>query len=314
MSISINPLLKKGDTIGLVTPSGFINKEKLIKTVNNFKKIGLNTFYFSSVLDKSGYLAGTDNDRIDELHKMYENEDVKAIICVRGGYGVTRILEKLNYNLIEKNAKPLIGYSDITALINAIYKKTEIPGFHGIVGGGDFTDFTYGNFSNMFFGKSEDVVINIFSGHKKEAFVINEGIVSGKLIGGNLSLISNTLGTPFDVSWDNKIVFLEDVGEAPYKIDRMLTHLLSAGKFKNVKAVIFGKFAACETEDKKENSFTLKEIITDRIKPLQVPVIYGYSFGHISNQVIFPTGIYAKLNTEDFSISIKRKEINSFFN
>ncbi len=311
----ITPLLSPGDTVGLITPAGFITEEKLKKTIQNFESFGLKTVYYSSILNKEGYLAGNDESRLKEFHLMYENKDVKAIVCVRGGYGTTRLLDKFDFKLIKRNPKPLIGYSDITALINAIYRKTGIPGFHGIVGAGNFTEYTSRNFKNLFFEITENVEIELFEKHTKEALVINGGQVSGKLAGGNLSLLISLIGTPFDVSWDNKIVFLEDVGEAPYKIDRMLTHLISAGKFKKVKGIILGRFKDCEAaKDDKINSFSLKEVILDRIKPLNIPAVYGFSFGHIKNQAIFPTGIKADFDADRFFVSAKRKAINRFFN
>jgi len=312
---SLKQILQNRDTVGLITPAGFINRQKLDIAVRNLQFFGLNAFYYDSVLEKYGYLAGDDKSRLNELHKMYENRNIKAIICVRGGYGTMRLLDKINYDLIKKNPKPMIGYSDITALINAIYKKTKIPGFHGIVGSGKFTEYTSENFKKVFFETTDKLNIDISENHKKDAYVINSGKVSGKLVGGNLSLIMSTIGTPFEISFKNKIVFLEDIAEAPYKIDRMLTQLISAGKFKHVKGIIFGRFAGCEPEaEEKENSFILKEIILDRIKPLKISAVYGFSFGHISNQAIFPVGVKAYFNTDNFSISMKRKDINQFFN
>ena len=312
---AIKPLLKPGDKVGLITPAGFITEEKLQKAIRNLSSFGLKPIYYNSILEKIGYLAGTDQSRLNELHSMYKNKNIKAIICVRGGYGTTRILDKMNYDLIKQNPKPLIGYSDITALTAAIHKKTGISGFHGIVGAGDFTKYTENNFKNLFFSNSEEVHINVFEDHKKDAYIINEGACKGELIGGNLAIICSLTGTPFEENWDNKIVFLEDVGEAPYRIDRMLTQLISAGKFKNVKGIILGRFTGCEPEEKdKENSFSLKEVISNRIKTLNIPAVYGFSFGHIKNQAIFPVGINAVFNTDIFSLSLKRKEINKIFN
>lgn len=315
LNTAIKSLLNPGNKVGLITPAGFINEEMLNKAIQNISSLGLKPIYYNSVLEKTAYLAGTDQSRLNELHSMYENENIKAIVCVRGGYGVTRIIDKINYDLIKKNPKLLIGYSDITALIAAIYKKTGIIGFHGIVGAGDFTKFTEDNFRHLFFSNSNEVNIRIFGNHKKNAYVINKGDFEGELSGGNLAVICSLTGTPFEPDWNNKIVFLEDVGEAPYKIDRMLTQLISGGKFNNVNGIIFGKFRDCEPEEtESENSFSLKKVISERIKPLNIPAVYGFSFGHIKNKVIFPVGIKAFFNTETFSLSLKRKEINGIFN
>lgn len=311
----IKQLLKKGDKIGLITPAGFISKEKLDKAINNLTSLGLEPVYHKSVSEKEGYFAGTDKSRLNELHSMYEDNKIKAIWCVRGGYGTSHLLDKIDYKLIKQNPKPLIGYSDITALIQAIYLKTGIPGFHGVIGAGDFTPYTVENLKNMFFSISEEIKINMMKEHNKDLYIINKGNFSGKLTGGNLALIVSLIGTPFDDNWDNKIVFIEDIGEAPYKIDRMLTHLIFSGKFNKVKGIILGRFNDCEPdEEDKINSFSLKEVILDRIKPLNIPAIYGFSFGHIDNQAVFPVGINANFNTDNISVSIKRKDINRFFN
>ncbi len=308
----IYPLLSPGDTVGLITPASFITEEQLKQATKNIKSLGLKPFFCDSISDRKGYFAGSDKQRLKELHRMYAEKNVKAVICVRGGYGTTRLLEKIDYNLIKKNPKPLIGYSDITALLNAVYLKTKLPAFHGTNAAGEFTDYTSENFVKMFFETSENIDTGIFADHKKDAFVINSGNACGKLTGGNLALITSTLGTPFEIKTENKILFLEDIAEAPYKIDRMLTQLISAGKFKKVKGVIFGKFSGCEAKDK-DSSFSLREVITERIKPLKIPGIYGFSFGHIKNRAVLPVGVNACFDAENFSIFIKRKEINRFF-
>jgi len=310
----IKSLLKPEDKVGLITPAGFITEEKLHNAINNLASIGLKPVFHKNILEKKGYLAGSDERRLNELHSMYKDENIKAIWCVRGGYGTTRVLDKISYNLIKQNPKPLLGYSDITALNQAIYKKTGIPGFQAVVASGNFTPYVVENLKNCLFSNSENIKINIFEEHKEDAYIITEGNMSGTLAGGNLALIVSLLGTPFDMAWDNKIIFLEDVSEAPYRIDRMLTQLISSGKFNRVKGIILGKFNDCEPdEDDKINSMSLKEVIIDRLKPLNIPAVYGFSFGHIKNRAIIPVGINANFNTENLSLSIKRKEINRFF-
>ncbi len=305
-------LLKTGDSIGLITPSGFIKEEKLQKAVENIKSLGLKPVFSDSVLEKHGYLAGTDKSRLQELHAMYKDSNIKAIWCVRGGYGATRLLDKIDYKLIQNNPKPLIGYSDISALIQGIYKKTGIIGFHGMVAGGTFTPFTKQNIRKIFFETSETIKINICEKHLKDIYVFNKKNFSGKFSGGNLALTASICGTPYEDKQDKSIIFLEDVNEEPYKIDRMLTQLISSGKFKNAQGIILGRFKQCEASDK-NNSLSLKELIADKINSLQLPCIYGFSFGHIKNQVIIPVGVHAFFDFKDLSISIERREINKFF-
>ncbi len=303
-SINKPPFLRKGDTIGLITPAGFITNEKFEKTLENLKKIGLIPFYNNSLFDKHGYLAGDDNQRIEEIHSMYENKDIKGILCVRGGYGTTRILDKLDYNLINNNPKPLIGFSDITALISAIYKNTNSPIFHGAMGVSEFNNYTLSNFKEVLMSKYSELTIKSADYNENsdqieyKPYIINKGIAKGKLVGGNLSLLVSQIGTQYDIDWTDKIVFIEEICEPPYKIDRMLTHLIMSGKLQNVAGIILGVFNKCEERENPENSLSLKQVITDRIKQLNVPSMYGFSFGHIHNQAIFPVGVGVEFDSE----------------
>lgn len=309
-------MFKKGDTIGLITPSGFINKEKLKKTIDTLQSFGLQAKYSDSVLEKDAYLAGTDQSRVNELHSMYLDNSTKAILCVRGGFGVTRILDKIDYSIIKKNPKPLIGYSDITALLSAVYKKTNIPGFHGIVGASEFTEYTKNNFRTIFIENQEEIKIEQSETYSKHKEVLFPGKAEGIMIGGNLSLLTSLLGTDYDLDWSGKIVYIEEINEAPYKIDRMLTQLKLAGKFSNVKALIFGIFHKCNTKDfniRDEDSYKVKEIIYEKIQELRVPTAYGFSFGHIDDQAIFPFGMPGIFDAEACEIRVNTKEFADFF-
>jgi muramoyltetrapeptide carboxypeptidase len=242
-------ILKKGDTIGLIAPAGVITEQKLINSIQNIERLGLKPFFYDSIKDRLGYLAGSDQRRLDELHKMYENNDIKAILCVRGGYGSLRLLDMIDYSLIKRNPKPLIGYSDITALHSAIYKHSEQIGFHGILGAEAFSDYTVMNFKKIFFESSDIIKVKIFGSHKNFAFSIKKGKVEGRLIGGNLSVMMSLLGTNFINNLSESILFIEEVNEAPYKIDRMLTQLILSGKMDGVRGVVFCQFKSSEPRD-----------------------------------------------------------------
>ncbi len=301
--------LKPGDTIGLIAPAGKINQDRIEKASNNLKSLGFKVKYNKSILEVKGYLAGSDSRRLKELHAMYEDPAIAGIWCVRGGYGATRILDQLDFSLIKKNPKPLLGYSDITALLNTIYQKTGSPCFHAPVGSSSFTNYTKEHLAPIF-GLNEPHLINLASQNEKEglnkqvykSFQINPGTAQGKLAGGNLSLLVSLIGTKHQVRTTNRIVFIEDIGEEPYRVDRMLTQLLSAGFFEKAKAVVLGIFAGCHR--KNEIDLTLAEVITDRIKPLKIPSVYGFSFGHIDNQCTFPIGAAAEFNANNMSIKI----------
>ena len=302
--------LKLGDTIGLVTPASPITESQLDKTVQNIEGLGFKVeFNRKRVLARNGYLAGSDLVRADEINLMFDNPDIDGIWCIRGGYGVARILDMLNYKVIRKNPKVLIGYSDITALHQAIYKKTGLVSFHGPVGASTFTDYTKKHVRNIIMNPQDIYKIEYSKENENKEndifypYTIAEGIAEGELIGGNLTLLASLLGTNYDVDYDGKLVFLEDVGEKPYRIDRMLTQMLLAGKFKKVKGIILGVFYNCEANEG-DDSLTLKDMLIDRFQYLNVPVIYGMSFGHIDNQFTLPLGIKARLNTADKSLTL----------
>ncbi len=304
--------LKKGDTIGLITPAGVITSQKLEYTKKLLNQLGYKTVHTKNVLLKKGYLAGSDKEKLDDLHFMFKNDEVDAIICVRGGYGTMRLLPDIDYNLIAKHPKILIGYSDITALLQAIYKKTGLVGFHGVVGTSAFTQYTLNNFSTILTDVSETKVIHSFpplpdSVESYIPYVLNRGKVQGHLIGGNLALLASLMGTPFEPDFENKIVFIEDIDEAPYRIDRMLTQLLLSGKLQKAAGIVLGVFNACDLDRENlspENSLSLKEVITDRLSSLKMPIMYGFSFGHIQNQAIFPVGVLAEMDTDSFTINL----------
>ena len=301
--------LKKGDRVGLITPAGIITEERLAKTKANLDALGLNYHHTPNVLLREGYMAGSDTIRLKELHDMYADESIDAIWCIRGGYGTTRLLDHLDFDLIKKNKKPLIGYSDITALHNTIHQKTGSPCFHGPVASSTMTPYTSRHLAPIF-GLSTPHVIdlsaeNIDKGQEEDVYkfsTIISGKAKGDLVGGNLSLLVSLLGTDHEVKTKNKIVFIEDIGEAPYRIDRMLTQLISAGFFKKVRGIVLGVFAGCERKD--EETQTLHQVVHERIKRLQIPAVYGFSFGHIDDQCTFPIGAKAELDADGGTVTL----------
>lgn len=303
--------LKKGDTVGLVTPSGPISQKRLDNALVNMKGLGLKTYYTDQVMQIDGYLAGSDSERLQELHAMFQNPKVDAIWCLRGGYGATRYLDRLDFELIKANPKPLIGYSDITALLNTIHQKTGNPCFHGPIAGSTFSDYTKESLSPLFSKKASSFSLsanNIEKGKEESAYqyrVIVPGKIEGPLVGGNLSLLSALVGTNHEVDTKGKVIFIEDVGEEPYRIDRMLTQLITSGFFSEAKGIILGVFADCEKKDK--NSWTLQVTITERMVHIGLPCVYGFSFGHIKDQVTLPIGAYANMEAESRKLTVKYK-------
>jgi muramoyltetrapeptide carboxypeptidase len=295
--------LKKGDTVGLITPAGYIDKSDLNEAIENIEKLGLKPYYTDRILDRYGYLAGKDEVRAADLNHMFQNDKVDGIFCVRGGYGVARILRMINYDAIKANPKVLVGYSDITALHYAIFSQTGLVTFHGPVATSTFNEFSVNNLINVIMNPHEKTVLtpadDSLRGSDFEIYTIRGGKAKGELIGGNLSLAVTFLGTPYDVSYKNKILYLEEIDEKPYRIDRMLTHLYQAGKLEEVSGIALGIFRKCDAKvgsAKGEQTLSLKEVLYDRLFNLGIPVVYGLSFGHVENKYTIPFGINAELD------------------
>lgn len=301
--------LKKGDLIQLVTPASPCSEEKIQKAISNLEGQGFRVKYSDAIRLRNGHLAGTDAERLADFHSAFRNKEVKAVWCVRGGYGCTRILPQLDYKLIRQNPKILIGYSDVTALLNAIYQRTGLVGFHGPVGATPFTEYNIQHLNaTLLQAKSPQIITLSQKNLEKEdpsyqPAIIMGGKAIGSLVGGNLCLLASMAGTPFQVDFKGKLVFMEDVGEKPYRIDRMLTQLLQSSNLHLAKGIILGVFEDCLPKNE-EFSMTLLETLKDRLANLNIPVLYGFSFGHIQNMCTFPIGIQAQLNVEKMEVTL----------
>lgn len=308
--------LQIGDTIGLVSPGGFITEAQLGESKTNIESLGFSVVVAKNILHTNGYFAGTDKERAEDLHEMFGNKKVDGIVCVRGGYGCARVLDFLDFNLIKRNPKVLIGYSDITALLYGIYSQIGLIGFHGPVATSTFNEFSVMNFKNVLMNPQSKTTLRsaIEEGTKSEykPMVIRHGKATGKLVGGNLSIVASLIGTKYDVDTKGKIIFLEEVGEEPYRIDRMLTQMIQTGKFKNVAGVALGVFSKCESKPEESgiaNSFTLSEVLSERLFRLGIPVIYGLSFGHVVNKFTLPFGANAELDVDNQSLTLLEKAV-----
>lgn len=288
--------LKKGDSVGLVAPASPYKEGQLKKAIKNLESMGLKIQLGQALKNKTGYLAGTDQERLNDLHRFFEDDNIKAIWCIRGGYGTPRLLPLLDYDLIKRNPKVLIGYSDITALTQAIYLKTGLITFHGPMGSSDFTSYEQKYLKDILFDAKSNCTINNpepYTHYK----VIRPGIATGKLIGGNLSLIAALSGTDYAWKIKNNILFLEDIGESPYRIDRMLTQIRQAYPLDKAAGILLGTFADCDS-DNPEKSWTLRQVLQDRLADLNIPIVYGMCFGHIEEQFTIPIGLKARLDTK----------------
>jgi muramoyltetrapeptide carboxypeptidase len=297
--------LKKGDLISIVSPaSSPDNLSRINLGVEYLEKAGYRVIVGKNVGKYHGYLAGTDQERVDDIHNMFNNKDVKAIICVRGGYGSPRLLDKIDFGLIKKNPKIFVGYSDITALNMAFLKKANLVTFSGPMLAVDFWN-EVDPFTEEIFWKSvtsDEPLGKIPLPEEGKINCLKKGESEGELIGGNLALYTSLIGTEFFGSMKGKLLFIEEIGELPYRIDRMLTQIKLAGVFDEISGIILGEFTDCNESDITKKSLSLGEVIQDYFNKLEIPVIYGFPHGHIKKTLTVPLGIKAKINTSKCSV------------
>lgn len=294
--------LKKGDTIGLVAPAGIEKVEKIEIGIEKLKSLGFNIKQGKHIYDKWGYFAGKDEDRAQDIMDMFEDDEVDMVLCVRGGYGSMRLLPYMNFSKIKKNPKIFMGYSDITVFLNAIYEKEELITFHGPMLSSDLE-----------VKETLDSVINtLMKGYEPYSILNPENVpmfsntdksAEGRIVGGNLSLICGMLGTPYEIDIKDKILFIEEVGEAPYRTDRMLSQLQLSKKLEKCAGIILGQFTDCD-EEKGEDNFTLNEVLLDRIMSLNKPVLMNVMSGHDKPKLVIPIGAKAKLDCRNGKIEI----------
>ena len=308
--------LQSGDRVGIIAPAGPITDEQLGFVIENVTRLGFEPFFTPNILKKSGYFSASDDDKIDDIHNLFADKSVKAIICARGGYGTTRILHRLDYDLIGRNPKPLIGYSDITALLWAIFLQTGIVTFHGPVGNSSFNRFTTNCFREILCEPSDEkycypleTSAKSYENTNDEIVVISHGTAEGEMIGGNLSLICALMGTDFELDFSNRIVFIEEIAEPPYKIDRMLTQLIVGRKLDKAKAVLLGVFNGCEAIDFAKSK-SLLSVLQERLVALGIPVVYGLPFGHIDKIATFPLGIKTRISTNPLQLSLLESAVD----
>jgi len=301
----IRPLcLNPGDTLGIIAPaSAPLDPKNVDRAIAVLEKLGYKTKLAPNVHKRLGYLAGPDRDRASDLMRMVTDKKVNAILCVRGGYGTARLLPLLDYQAIRANAKIFVGYSDITSLHCAFLTKAGLISFHGPMLNSDFAlpelpDFTVQSFLRTL--ASVDQQEDIAEGYPdKTVKVLRRGIARGQLIGGNIALLCTVIGTPWQPSFKNAILFLEDIGEAPFRWDRMFTYLSNCGLLQQVAGIAIGINADCEdpqAKAAKEYRQTLDDVLRERLLPLKIPIVTGLPFGHVPLNATFPVGIRAELD------------------
>jgi muramoyltetrapeptide carboxypeptidase len=305
--------VKKGDTVGIIAPSAATaDRMEFTYAKEAMEALGFQVKLGEHLKNRSGHLAGSDEERAGDLNAMFGDSSVKMIICIRGGSGASRILPLLDYELIKKNPKPLQGYSDITALHSAIQSQTGLITFHGPNGSGSWNSFNVKQFEKLFFGtepivfknevgKGDDLVVK---GNRIQT--LTGGKAKGKILGGNLTVLTALSGTPYYPEFQDAVLFIEDTGEDPYKVDRMMSTLKLNGTLGKIKGFIFGQCTDC-TPGGGYGAFTIDQIMDNYILPLKIPAYTGAMIGHVSRQFIIPVGAEVELDADLGSITVSQK-------
>jgi len=290
--------LQPGDTIGLVAPAGIIYDESEFERMQKeLADLGLRTVFGDHVKDRHGYLAGTDEGRASDLNDMFENPDIDGIIAVRGGWGCARILPYLDFQMIACNPKVYCGFSDNTTLHHALMAFSNLQTFHGPNGNSDWTDLTKQSFETVIMNGEAEKYKSV-----SNVKTLRPGKVQGKLLGGNLSILVTTLGTPYQANYDGALLFVEDIGEDTYKVDRMLAHLEQAGVLNQISGFIFGKCTDCSGGT--EPTFSLMEVMDHYLSRYDVPAIYNADIGHEPDNFTIPVGAMAELEADEGLITL----------
>jgi muramoyltetrapeptide carboxypeptidase len=296
MKIRVPARIKPGDTIGIVAPAGPFDRQTFLRGVRIIEDMGFKTSVPPGLFEKNRYLAGSDSHRAQFVNQLFADTSVDAIICARGGYGSMRILPLLDYELIQNNPKVFIGFSDITILLSVFLTRCNLVTFHGpvVTSLADASEETKRSLvSNL--TTDSNLEIKPFSGK-----TIIPGVASGEVCGGNLTMLCHLVGTPFVPDFVNKILFLEDRGEAPYRIDRMLVHMALAGCFKELSGIILGTFDECGPIEE------VTEIIVEVFEKYSIPILAGLDAGHGPHNLTIPLGIEATLDANRHSLIYHR--------
>jgi muramoyltetrapeptide carboxypeptidase len=306
------PRLNFGDTIAIVSPASPPPDPRNIDlAAEALERLGFHPKLASNVRKRSGFLAGSDRERAADLMKMFADPAVNGILCMRGGYGSARLLPLLDYRLVRSHPKVFVGFSDITSLHSAFLVNAGLVSFHGPMLNSHFIKPDSQEFTRQSFLRTvmnPEAPGSIRQGYTgKPAQAVRQGTASGPLVGGNLSILCASIGTPWQPTLKNAILFFEDVGEAPYRFDRLLTHLLNAGLLQQVAGIAIGINQNCLdplAAKTKEYRQTLDEVISERLRPLKIPILSGLPFGHVPVHATIPVGARATLDTRSGDLFI----------
>lgn len=302
-----------GDTVMLVAPANAtFNTVDVQIARESLEALGFKVRLGRHLLDRHGYLAGDDRARADDINDAFGDRSVAAVHAIRGGWGSARLLPHLDFETIRRNPKILIGYSDITALLLSVHARTGLVTFHGPIGLGRWDEYSLEYYKRVLFNGEQVTYTNKKSLSERNALTqvefrtqtITPGKARGRLVGGNLTVMTAILGSPYVPDWDNTILFTEDTHEDFYRIDRMLTQLKLAGVLRKIKGFVFGTCAECGPGDGNYGALTLEEIFADHIKPLGVPAWQGAMIGHSQPQWTLPEGVEVGIDADTASLTL----------
>jgi Uncharacterized proteins, homologs of microcin C7 resistance protein MccF len=299
--ITIPPYLKKGDTIGIICPAGHMPYEKAQTAITVLQEWGFMTKCGPTLGARYNYFSGTDEERLNDLQKMLDDDSVKAILCARGGYGVGRIIDKISFKNFRKNPKWIIGFSDITILHSHIFSNYKIASMHAPMAAA----FNDGQYKNDYVQSFRNTISGVKSNYKCSAHPYNNrGSVTARLVGGNLSLLAHLQGTNSEVKTKNKILFIEDVGEYIYNIDRMMFQLKRGGQLENLAALIVGGFTQMRDTDVPFGQ-TAEEVIRDSVQEYDYPVCFNFPVSHEKENYALKIGMKYKLDVGKSNVTLK---------
>ena len=282
------PRLMQGDTVGIVAPAGPFDPKKFMKGKAVLELMGFRTFFDEGIFQKHGFFAGTDVQRADQVNRLFADSAIRAVVCARGGYGSMRILPFLDFETIQKNPKIFVGFSDISVLLSVLDDRCGLVTFHGPVVT-TLANAIEETIAAMRTALKSNTALELTP---KEGIVIKSGVSSGIVAGGNLTTLCHLVGTPYAPRFNGKILFIEDVGEAPYRIDRMLTQMKLAGCFEGLKGLFLGSFEECGQLDE------IFRIVQEIFRDVNIPILAGFEIGHGRINITIPIGLEATLDTD----------------
>ena len=282
------PRLMQGDTVGIVAPAGPFDPKKFMKGKAVLELMGFRTFFDESIFQKHGLFAGTDVQRADQVNRLFADSAIRAVVCARGGYGSMRILPFLDFETIQKNPKIFVGFSDISVLLSVLDDRCGLVTFHGPVVT-TLANAIEETIAAMRAALKSNTALELTP---KEGIVIKSGVSSGIVAGGNLTTLCHLVGTPYAPRFNGKILFIEDVGEVPYRIDRMLAQMKLAGCFEGLKGLVLGSFEECGQLDE------IFRIVQETFRDANIPILSGFEIGHSRINITIPIGLEATLDTD----------------